>query len=378
MKAKTIYDVIIVGGGLAGLTSAIHLAKSGKSVCLVEKNNYPKHKVCGEYISKEVLPYLKSLGFDPFDWGAKDISRVEMSTVKNNTIQGVLPLGGFGMSRYSLDKALLEVAKHNGVVVFQSETVIDILFENELFQVQTKQKNQFWSKVVIGAYGKRSNLGHKMNRSFIKKRSSYFAVKIHVKGDFPEDLVALHNFKGGYCGVSKVESNAINLCYIAKDSDLKTYNGLEDFQKKRLFQNKFLKELFQQSTPLFKKPIAIGQISFETKNPVENHIIMCGDTAGMIHPLCGNGMGMAIGSAKLASLEILKFLTGDITRIQMEKNYIRNWNKEFRSRLKTGHFIAWLFRNQGIFEFILSMIKWFPVLLPKIIRKTHGKPLKSI
>lgn len=378
MKEKPIYDVVIVGGGLAGLTSAIHLAKYGKSVYLLEKYPYPRHKVCGEYISNEVLPYLKSLGFNPFEWGAKRISKVELSTVKSNIIKGKLPLGGFGMSRYALDEALFRLAKFNDVGSFQPETVDEIKFENDLFQVNTKEKNQYTAKVVIGAFGKRSNLDIKMNRSFIKRRSPYFAVKIHVEGEFPEDLVALHNFKGGYCGVSKVESNAINLCYIAKDSEFKSYKKLNDFQENVVFKNQFLKDLFENSKPLFEKPIAISQISFETKSPVENHIIMCGDTAGMIHPLCGNGMGMAITSAKLASEEIMKFLDGEISRSKLENNYIRNWNNEFKSRLKTGHFIAWLFRNQKISEIILSILKWFPSLLPRIIRKTHGKPLQSL
>lgn len=378
MKENLIYDVVVVGGGLAGLTSAIHLSKSGKSVYLLEKYPYPRHKVCGEYISNEVLPYLKSLGFDPFEWGAKQISRVELSTVKSNIIKGKLPLGGFGMSRHTLDKALLRIAKFNDVGAFQPETVDEIKFENDLFQVNTKEKNQYTAKVVIGAFGKRSNLDIKMDRSFVKKRSPYFAVKIHVEGDFPEDLVALHNFKGGYCGVSKVESNAINLCYIAKDSEFKTFKKLDEFQQNIVFKNTFLKDLFENSKPLFEKPIAISQISFETKNPVEDHIIMCGDTAGMIHPLCGNGMGMAITSAKLASEEIIQFLDGKISRDELEKNYIRKWNKEFKSRLRTGHFIAWLFRNQKISEILLSILKWFPSLLPRIIKKTHGKPLKAI
>jgi len=378
LKKEAIFDVIIVGGGLAGLTAATHLAKLGKSVYLIEKYPYPRHKVCGEYISNEVLPYLKSLGFDPFEWGAKDISRVELSTVKNNTIKGKLPLGGFGMSRYTLDKTLLRIAKLNGVGAFRPETVEEIKFENDLFEVRTKQKTQYLGKVVIGAFGKRSNLDLKMNRKFIKKRSPYFAVKIHVEGNFPEDLVALHNFKGGYCGVSKVESNAINLCYIAKDSEFKPYKRLHEFQEHVVFKNSFLKDLFQNSKPLFEKPIAISQISFETKSPVEDHIMMCGDTAGMIHPLCGNGMGMAIRSAQLASEEILKFLDGEITRTQLENNYLRNWNKEFKTRLRAGHLIAWLFRSQIISEIAHSILKWFPFLLPRIIRLTHGKPLRPI
>ena len=87
MKKKPAFDVIIVGGGLAGLTSAIHLSKQNKQVLLVEKNEYPKHKVCGEYISNEVLPYLNSLGIHPINDGAKKIKKVHISTIKSNLIK---------------------------------------------------------------------------------------------------------------------------------------------------------------------------------------------------------------------------------------------------------------------------------------------------
>ena len=377
MRTQSSFDVIIVGGGLAGLTSAIHLSQFNKQVLLIEKNAYPKHKVCGEYISNEVLPYLNSLGIDPIKNGAKEISKVELTTVKSNLIQGKLPLGGFGMSRYCIDELLANKAKENDVIILQ-ESVEDITFDQDSFRVETKSKEAFKSKVVIGAFGKRSNLDVKMNRQFIQKKSPYLAVKTHVQGDFPEDVVALHNFKGGYCGVSKVENNNINLCYIVSFSAFKKHKNIEEFQSAVVYQNTYLKQVFNESKPVFEKPLTISQISFETKKPVEEHIIMCGDTAGMIHPLCGNGMGMAITSAQLASEEVLRFLNNEISRQQLEKNYLRNWNKEFKARLRVGHFIAWLFRNQFISEIAYSILKRVPSLLPKIIRLTHGKPLKPV
>jgi len=369
------YDVIIVGGGLAGLTSAIHLSKFEKQVLLIEKNTYPKHKVCGEYVSNEVLPYLNSLGIDPISEGAKQIAKIKLTTVKNNLIKGELPLGGFGMSRYCFDNLLAKKAISNGVTILQ-DTVGSIDFEDEKFTIKTKISGVFHSKITIGAFGKRSILDITMKRKFIQKESPYLAVKTHVKGEFPDDLVALHNFKGGYCGVSKVEKGAINLCYIAEYSSFKKHKNIADFQEQIVFKNDSLRKIFKESTPVFQKPLTISQVSFETKKPVEDHIIMCGDTAGMIHPLCGNGMGMAIRSAQMASERILQFLDGEIkTREGLEKSYLRDWNKEFKNRLKTGHFIAWLFRNQRISEIALSVLKQFPSLLPKIIRLTHGKPL---
>ena len=371
------FDVIIIGGGLAGLTNAIHLSKFNRQVLLIEKDSYPKHKVCGEYISNEVLPYLNSLGIDPINEGAKQITEVQVSTTKGNLIKGELPLGGFGMSRYFLDNLLIKKAQLNGVQVLK-DSVDSIVFENEVFTVRTKDSKLYQSKITIGAFGKRSKLDLKMNRKFIKKKSPYLAVKIHVEGNFPENLIALHNFKGGYCGVSKVENNSINLCYITEYKSFKKFKTISEFQKQVVFKNKHLKKIFEETNPVFKKPLTISQISFETKNPVENHIIMCGDTAGMIHPLCGNGMGMAISSARLASERILQFLNGEIqTREELEKQYFKDWNREFKIRLSTGHFIARLFRNQTILQIVYSILKITPFLLPKMIKFTHGKYVKT-
>ena len=378
MKTTTTFDVIIVGGGLAGLTSAIHLSTRKKRVLLIEKNEYPKHKVCGEYISNEVLPYLNSLGINPINEGAKQITKVHISTTKSNLIKGELPLGGFGMSRYFLDNLLVKKAHLNGVQILK-DTVDSIHFKKDSFTITTKSSGVFQSKITIGAFGKRSSLDQKMKRKFIQKKSPYLAVKIHVKGVFPENLVALHNFKGGYCGVSKVEDNAINVCYITEYRSFKKHKNITDFQEQVVFKNEHLRKIFKESTPVFEKPLTISQVSFQTKNPVEDHIIMCGDTAGMIHPLCGNGMGMAISSAKLASTRILQFLNGEIkTREGLEKQYLRDWNKEFKIRLKTGHFIAWLFRNQTISQIAYSILKRIPSLLPKMIKFTHGKQLRPL
>ncbi|MEZ7917017.1 MAG: NAD(P)/FAD-dependent oxidoreductase [Polaribacter sp.] len=373
---KQFLDVIIIGGGLAGLCNAIHLSKLGKKVLLIEKNEYPKHKVCGEYISNEVLPYLDFLEVNPFDSGAVRINNFQLSTTKSNIISAKLPLGGFGISRYTLDLVLSEKAKENGVTILQ-DVVLNITFLKDFFQVETKDNNIFTSKITIGAFGKRSLLDVKMGRNFIQKKSPYLGVKIHVKGNFKEDLVALHNFKGGYCGVSKVENNAINLCYITNYATFKQYKNIEDFQEQVVFKNNYLKEIFQSSEALFEKPLSISQISFETKKPVENHILMCGDSAGMIHPLCGNGMSMAIQSAQLASNLILNYFNGEIeTRKELEKQYIRQWKRKFSLRLKAGHFIAMLFRKDTIASVLLQILKKLPFLLPIIIKQTHGKPMK--
>ena len=103
MKDK---EVIIIGGGLAGLTSAIHLSKLGHSVTVIEKNTFPKHKDCGEYISNEVLPYLNWLNLNIAALNPTNITKLEFSTASGKTIKSILPLGGFGISRFALDEYL--------------------------------------------------------------------------------------------------------------------------------------------------------------------------------------------------------------------------------------------------------------------------------
>jgi flavin-dependent dehydrogenase len=372
MKNK---EVLIIGGGLAGLTAAIHLSKIGFQVTVVEKNGFPKHKVCGEYISNEVLPYLNWLNLDIADLYPTNITHLEFSTVEGKTIKNSLPLGGFGISRYTLDEYLYEKAIANGCEIIK-DTVESIVFAKEEFSVTTSEKTILKSEILIGAFGKRSNIDQKLNRNFIQKKSPWLAVKAHYSGDFPNNLVGLHNFKGGYCGVSKVENDVINICYLADYETFKQFKNIDDYQEKVVSKNPHLKAIFEKSNLLFEKPLTISQICFEEKQVVENHILMIGDTAGLIHPLCGNGMAMAIHSAKIVSELIDKYFNNEIkSRKDLEKKYIQEWNFNFKKRLKMGRLLSQLLQKQKLSDVLMRILIIFPFLLPKIIKKTHGKPI---
>ncbi len=372
-KSNSCLDVVVIGGGLAGLVSAIHLSKLGIEVVVIEKHTYPRHKVCGEYLSNEVLPYLDFLGIDLFKLGAKKIDKFMLSTAKGKAIETQLPLGGCSISRYALDYTLAEKVKANGGII-SHDTVLNVEFLNDQFKIITKNHKEYHAKIVIGAYGKRSNIDVNLERSFLKKRAPLLAVKTHLNGDFPDDLVALHNYNGGYCGVSKVETNYINACYLTDFKSFQKFKNFKDFQENVLYQNKYLKSIFENSEPVFSKPLTISQISFSAKKTVEHHIIMCGDSAGMIHPLSGNGMSIAIRSAQMASILIKKYLRGEIdSRLILEKMYEKTWDKEFKKRLKVGQLIAPFFGMNYFSEFLMSGLKSFPTLLPKIIKQTHGK-----
>ena len=372
MKSKSI---TIIGGGLAGLTAAIHLSKIGFSVTVIEKNTYPKHKVCGEYISNEVIPYLESLDLDINELNPQNISKFEFSTAKGTSIKINLPLGGFGVSRFTLDEYLYKKAIENGCTVIHDK-VEKILFENDNFTITTSENLILKSQILIGAFGKRSNIDYDLNRSFILKESPWLAVKAHYTGDFPNDYVGLYNFNGGYCGISKIENNKINICYLADYKTFKKYKNIDEYQNAVLYQNPNLKRILQNVKLIYDKPLTISQISFEEKKVVENHILMIGDTAGLINPLCGNGMAMAIHSAKIVSVLIGKFYNNEIlSREDLEKRFIKEWNFNFKDRLKTGRLLANLLRKPKLSEIFMQLLVTLPFLFSFIIKKTHGKPI---
>ncbi len=215
---------------MAGLCNAIHLSKFGKKVLLIEKNEYPKHKVCGEYISNEVLPYLEFLDINPFDFGAVKIDNFQLSTTNNKLISAKLPLGGFGISRYQLDFILSEKAIENGVLILQ-DAVINVNFENDFFTVETKE-NQVFNQNLYWCFWQTFFVRCKIRSRFYQKKIALFRCKNSCKRNFQIDLVALHNFKGGYCGVSKVENNAL-ICVISLIfHPLKSIKILKIFKKK--------------------------------------------------------------------------------------------------------------------------------------------------
>ncbi|MEB8345351.1 NAD(P)/FAD-dependent oxidoreductase [Flavobacteriaceae bacterium KMM 6898] len=370
------YDVMIIGGGLAGLTSALHLRKNGHSVLVLEKQPYPHHKVCGEYVSNEVLPYLESLDISFSEYQVAHIDTLQFSLVNGRAITTKLPLGGTGISRYAFDDLLFRKAQSQGVD-FVFESVNGVSYENDTFSITTTSQNQFSSQIVLGAYGKRSTLDMHLKRDFVQQKSTWLAVKGHYTyPDFPDHLVALHNFRGGYAGLSKTETGAVNFCYLTSYESFRQEKDIDSFNTNVVSENPFLNRFLKKGEPLFKAPLSIAQISFDKKKAIENHVLMCGDTAGLIHPLCGNGMAMAIHSAKLVSELVSNYFNDkEYSRAHLEDTYQILWDDAFQRRLWMGRKLQSLLLSPSMSRWALGTVGNSPWLLNKLIKSTHGNPI---
>ncbi|HEX8327935.1 MAG TPA: FAD-dependent oxidoreductase [Hymenobacter sp.] len=370
-------DILLIGGGLAGLAAALDLAGRGYQVTVVERKHYPFHKVCGEYVSNEVLPYLRRLQADPAQLAPAAITQFLLSSPGGRTLASPLDLGGFGVSRYALDDFLYQQAVARGVVFHLKSTVTDVAFEPRANQhrVTLADGRTLSARVVLGTYGKRANLDRQLQRGFFARRSPYLGVKYHLRlPGFPRDVIALHNFADGYAGISAIEGDKLCFCYLTTRDNLRQHGTIAAMEHAVLMQNPHLREILDAAEVLYPQPEVINEISFAPKQPVEQHILMCGDAAGLITPLCGNGMAMALHGAALAAEATHGFLSDKNSRATMESAYSRNWNAQFGARLRVGRAVQRLFGGPVLSEAVVATLRHWPGAVRTLMRQTHGQP----
>ncbi len=382
--SKLDYDIAIVGGGLGGLSLSILMVRQGWRVALFEKETYPFHRVCGEYISNESLDLVQHLGVDLSD--SPQIHRLAISSIKGRVLKANLPLGGFGISRYHLDHQLAQIAVAEGVDLYEGGRVDQIKYIDEgegRFEIKSR-KGEFTSRLAACAFGKKSNLDVKLDREFARKKpkasNNYVGVKYHVRHpDFPPDLIELMNFKDGYCGMSMIEDGKYCLCYLTTAASLRKHgNSIPELEEKVLKQNPRLAERLEKSERLFTEPVTVSNVNFQAKSVVENHLLMVGDAAGSIAPLAGNGMSMSFHAAWLLSGLAAKFLRGEMDRAQLEATYTQLWKGKFQTRIKAGTRLQGLFGKTGPTELAIGSLRYLPFVTRRLIKLTHGKPFFKV
>ena len=363
MSLSQVFDYIIVGGGIAGSTFSNLMSRKGYSVLVIEKDKFPKHKVCGEYVSNESYDFMQRIGIPLDGLELPKINRFRLSNIKGKTFETSLDLGGFGISRYLMDNELKKASIQSG-----SHWVVDHVssfsLEKGCYEVNTKN-GRYLGKNLIGAWGKRSNLDRSMNRPFYTNEKSrltnWVGIKYHIRSDQTEDLISLHTFKNGYCGISKIEDDKYCLCYLMRGENLKG-RTIREAEEEHLFKNPFLKDIFNNAEFIYDQPLAISQVNFQKRSKVMQGITMLGDSAGLIAPLCGNGMSMAMHSALLAS------------EAGSKQSYPVQWEKEFKERTNLGRFVQYIFGRNSLMIFFITLAKTFPAMAKWMIRKSHGKP----
>lgn len=374
----SIYDCAVIGGGLSGLCLAIQLADQGWRVIVFEKNEFPMHKVCGEYISMESHDFLMRIGLPLKEWRLPYITQLGISSEQGFMLNAPLDLGGFGISRYTLDHELYLLAVKKGVTVHpQCKVQKTSYLEAEGSSLIETTKGSFKSRIVCGSYGKYTPACVQEQNDYTAEKNSknYIGVKYHIRTNLPQNRIELHNFSDGYCGISKVDKDWYCLCYLSSAENLrKNGNSIAQMEEQVLYKNPFLKQYFSHSEFVSRQPLVISNVQFSKKQPYSSHIFLLGDAAGSISPLCGNGMSMGMRASVLLAAGINSYLHKELTQEELIAQYSGAWNSAFQTRIKTGYYLQNLFGKKTSTQLALKTLSLFPGLAKKIISLTHGKP----
>ena len=368
------YQCAIIGGGLAGLCLSIQLADKGISVVLFEKNQYPFHKVCGEYISMESWAFLNRLGLVLNDLSLPLINELGISSEKGFMLNHRLSMGGFGISRYSLDFYLSQIAKARGVLVVENCKVALVANQDVTSHEIHTSAGRFHAEIVCGSYGKYTPAFLQKDLESKTSSGNYIGVKYHIRSDMKNNRIELHNFKDGYCGVSKVDQDWYCLCYLTTAKNLQE-NGknIHRMEENILYKNPYLKRYFSESEFVKKEPLVISNIQFSKKYTDVDGLFLLGDAAGSITPLCGNGMSMGMRASQLLSNELIGFFEQKQKKEQAIVNYRKAWNHAFNTRITSGYYLQHLFGKRNITDIALKLLNRVPIATTKLVSLTHGQ-----
>lgn len=374
-------DILIVGGGPAGSTAALYLSQFGFDITIVEKKIFPREVLCGEFLSKEVTDVLKDLNiFDDFlSLKPNELKTFRAIDDSDTELKSDLNFDAYSMKRSVFDSFLLEKAKSRNVKVIQPAEVISITKNNSGFISEiiegADNKLQINAKLIIAAYGKQNILDKKLERGFLNTKSNLNGVKFHLPinllNDAFSDEIRIYTDEELYCGMNQVSDNEMTVCFLEnrKLSKIPSRERLIEVIK----SNKNFQKVFKEEAIDYIKTTNIhgtGNIFFGKREVVENGIIMVGDAARVISPLAGDGIGMAMESAKLLYSVISEYNIANLNEIIL--SYKKQYEKKFTNRLMTAKIIQRIILNRISRIVGFSFAKKYPAILPYLIKFTRS------
>ncbi len=345
-------DVAIAGAGPAGSTLAALLARRGYSVALIDRDTFPRDKLCGEFLSYDAMPIVDALGLrDELDaHAAPEITHCRI-VGRHRSYAFDFPHPARGVSRMLLDDALFRRAVAAGTRAITG-TASEVTRDGVTFDGGTIR-----ARVVAGAWGRWGRFDQQLGRAFVRDRSHRnFGFKRHYrKSEASVGTIELYSFRRGYLGVSDVEGGITNICGLVHADRLQGLKGRWDaFIETIRAEEGPLEELYARHTPAQEGFLSSEPVIFRSRSAVEEGIFMIGDASGVIDPLTGNGMAMALQSALVAAPFIAAVLeNGD--RQRSEDAYRDRHAQLFGRRIGWSRRVAFLLSRPALLDNVLRL-----------------------
>ena len=372
-------DVVVVGAGPGGCATAYHLHQAGWRVIVAERLTYPVDKMCGEFLSPEGVVSLERMGLRSalISYTPPSIDKLLVSSHQGQTWTASLPRPGLGLTRRCLDQALTQRCREVGIEVVHGLQIRDIDGDFEHgFHLRgrgSQGEQEFKTRLVVGAFGKQSLLHRKLRDTDSQAPASLMALKLYAAGGHLPGHIELHVFPGGYAGICEVEDGRTTLCLLTETAAFRRAGASGDrFGAEVMAQNPLLGERLSALRPSWSSSFAIANLAFGSRSLTARDVLMVGDAAASISPLCGDGMSMALRAAELLAPLADRFLRGDWHSSEMVRTYQQHWRKEFSRRLWIGRGLQKIFLTPSWGPATMGLLRLFPKLGQRLIDWTRG------
>jgi len=339
-KDEVNFDVIIVGGGPAGSAVACYAAKEGLKVLLLEKEEFPRDKVCGDAVGGKALRHLEELNilksleksphfvFDSVIFSNTKEEKVKVKIKDSETTGYVYPRVNFDWFLFNEAKSLVENSGGFAIQNFRvNDLIIDSKDNNRIIGVKGKNsigEKMFYAPITVGAGGvncpvAKTVISEINGEKFIKKKHWSTSFREYWKGidgiDYEKGAIEFHYVDGvipGYFWIFPVGNNTCNVGlgitledYKSKDKKLK---DLQEYIIKEKFASRFKNaELVENSGKAWQLPLGSPRKNgMKLRRMFGNGCLLVGDSGSLVDPFTGEGIGNALLSAKTAIKHIIE------------------------------------------------------------------------
>jgi geranylgeranyl reductase family protein len=321
LNAMEVVDVAIVGGGPAGSSCAAFCAAGGLRVALIEREKFPREKVCGDCANPACLSILQRLGLanEIQKWPHAIAEAVDFISINGRTVRATFPRGArvINIKRSIFDHRLLERARELSAQVHEEATVVSLAKTRERDWKIDIVRDTFLARVLVGADGRNSTVARLCNLLPRPERER-IALQAHIP--LPRDFgnrIVLQFLLQGYSGQAPVNDRELNLCLVGTPPTISSLRKWADEHFKLSTD-----QAWRTITPLTRAPILAGQ----------ENLFFIGDAARVVEPFTGEGIYYALRSGELAAAAITKIIRGE-DRQSAGKEFARAHRAMYRGRL---------------------------------------------
>ncbi len=333
-------DVVVVGGGPAGSACALALARVGLAVTIVERQPFPRRKVCGEYLNGGAVAALDALGLgDAVRAVARPLRGIRLVPPGTDPVELPFPTSALACERAVLDDVLLRAACAAGATLVRGHAE-DLAHEGTrvsgvVVRDAAGDRRTLGARCTVGADGAGSVVARKLGLALPRRGSERFAIGGHYRG-FGElgDHVEMYVGAGAYFAINPLGDDRSNVMVVVRDRDLATWSGAVDDGMRGKAADLGRGHRSFAGAERIGPRVSVGPLAFDVRGVVAGGAVLVGDAAGFLNPFTGQGVFLALRGASEAAAAIATAFADPAHEDRAMATYARRRETDFRMRRK--------------------------------------------